>query len=61
MFQSDWREDVLQRLAVEPVVSDESLDEILVDPEGMLRRALLRQLGLKEPHTLGWARGRRMG
>jgi hypothetical protein len=53
MFQSDWREDVLQRLAAEPVVSDESLGEILVDPEGMLRRALLRQLGLKEPHT--WA------
>ncbi|RCV51403.1 RNA polymerase subunit sigma-70 [Marinitenerispora sediminis] len=52
-FQSGWREQVLQRLAAESIVSDAALGEILLDSEGTVRRALLRQLGLKESRT--WA------
>ncbi|MFF2566722.1 RNA polymerase subunit sigma-70 [Streptomyces sp. NPDC058084] len=52
-FQEGWREAVLSRLEIEPVVSDESLGQILVDPEGVTRHALLRCLGLKTPST--WA------
>ncbi|WP_406326625.1 RNA polymerase subunit sigma-70 [Streptomyces sp. NBC_01617] len=53
MFQSGWRQSVLEHMATAPVVSDGDLGGILVDPQGVARHALLRQLGLKEPTT--WA------
>ncbi|MFF1904276.1 sigma factor-like helix-turn-helix DNA-binding protein [Kitasatospora sp. NPDC058218] len=51
MFQGDWREDVLRRFVDSPLVAEQALAEVLVDPRGVVRRALLGRLGLKEPQT----------
>ncbi|MGW1130877.1 sigma factor-like helix-turn-helix DNA-binding protein [Streptomyces griseoluteus] len=53
MFQIGWRQSVLEHMATASVVSDGDLGDILVDPLGSARHALLRQLGLKEPTS--WA------